>query len=152
MGAWDILPMKKEHTPILADLESLCFSQPWSREALEAEIGSPNAVFFVALGHDGALGGYAGMHCAAGECYLDNIAVFPEYRRRGAATSLLSALEAEARRRGGEFLSLEVRPSNTGAVRLYTRLGFREEGRRKGFYTAPPEDALILTKRFGEIL
>ncbi len=79
---------------------------------------------------------------------MDNVAVFPQHRGKGVATTLLEALLEEARRRGGEFLSLEVRPSNTGAVRLYEKLGFRREGRRKSFYTDPREDALLLTKRF----
>ena len=50
----------------------------------------------------------------------------------------------------GEFLSLEVRPSNTGAIVLYTGLGFQSVGRRKNFYTQPVEDALLLTLGLGE--
>ncbi len=144
----EIVPMTKEHTADLAELERLCFSRPWSREALEAELNVPGAVFLVAR-QGGRVAGYAGMHCAADQCYMDNVAVFPEFRRQGVASALLTALEEAAKKRGGEFLSLEVRPSNGEAVRLYSRLGFREEGRRKGFYTAPVEDALILTKRWG---
>lgn len=139
--------MTKEHTETLSELERLCFSRPWSREALDEEVENPGACFFTAV-EDGKPLGYGGMHCSCGECYMDNIAVFPEYRRRGAATALLTALEREARARGGEFLSLEVRPSNWQAVELYRKLGFEEAGRRKGFYTEPVEDALILTKRF----
>lgn len=143
----EIVPMTEEHTAALAELETLCFSRPWSQGALEEEIGNPDACFFVALEGETVLG-YAGMHCAWGECYMDDIAVFPEHRGKGIATALLNALLEEAGRRGGEFLSLEVRPSNTGAVRLYEKLGFREEGRRKNFYADPLEDGLILTKRF----
>lgn len=142
----EIVPMKKEHTAVLAELETLCFSRPWSQRALEEEIENASACFFTAVEGEAVLG-YAGMHCAWGECYMDNIAVFPEYRGKGAATALLNALLGEAGRRGGEFLSLEVRPSNTAAVRLYEKLGFREEGRRKNFYADPVEDGLILTKR-----
>ncbi len=147
MKLWEITGMVKEDTPILAELERQCFSRPWSQKALEEELTNPNAVFYVAR-WDGRVAGYAGMHCVAGECYMDNVAVFPEFRRQGAAAALLNALVEEARRRGGEFLSLEVRPSNVQAVKLYAGLGFREEGRRRNFYSSPTEDALLLTKRF----
>ncbi len=65
-------------------------------------------------------------------------------------TAIVEASIREAQRRNSEFISLEVRPSNQVAVRLYTRLGFVEEGRRRNFYTDPTEDALILTRRFGK--
>ena len=90
------------------------------------------------------------MHCAWGECYLDNIAVFPEHRRQGVAKALLLELENRAKRRNGEFLSLEVRASNREAIALYQAMGFQEAGRRKNFYTAPQEDGLIFTKYFSE--
>lgn len=139
--------MGPEHVEALAELERLCFSQPWSREALAEEIGNPVGCFLVAV-EEGRVLGYAGMHCSWGECYVDNVAVFPEFRRQGVGAALVRALEAEARKRGGEFLSLEVRPSNWKAVKLYTKLGFAEAGRRKGFYDGPREDGLIMTKRF----
>lgn len=141
----EIVKMAGEHLDALAELERLCFSRPWSRQALEAELQNPSAVFLTALSEGWVLG-YCGMHCAAGECYMDNLAVFPEYRRQGVGSRLLKVLLEEACRLGGEFLSLEVRPSNGEAVRLYKALGFAEAGRRRNFYTAPPEDGLILTK------
>ena len=151
-----ILPMTKEHTGTLAELERLCFSRPWSEEALLAELTNPVAAFFTAVEGERkgeailgeAILGYAGMHCASGECYLDNLAVFPQYRRQGAAKALLRALEEEAKRREGEFLSLEVRASNESAIALYRSMGFQEVGRRKFFYSDPREDGLIFTKFF----
>ena len=143
----DILPMTREHTAILAELEKLCFSRPWSREALLEELTNPVAVFFTAVEGSEILG-YSGMHCAGGECYLDNLAVFPTHRRKGTAKALLRALEEEAKRRQGQFLSLEVRRSNANAIALYQSMGFQEVGRRKNFYTDPQEDALIFTKFF----
>lgn len=143
----NIIPMKKEHAAVLAELEAVCFSRPWSEKALAEEADSPDTCFLVAE-DNGTVFGYCGMHCACGECYMDNVAVFPQYRGRGVATALLNALIEEAKKRGGEFISLEVRPSNENAVRLYKKLGFCEVGRRKGFYADPAEDALILTKSF----
>lgn len=139
--------MEQGHTEILAELEKLCFARPWSRRALEDEVRNPNAYFVTAV-ENGCVLGYGGMHCSCGECYADNIAVFGHHRKKGVGTAIVNALIEEAKRRGGEFLSLEVRPSNTAAVGLYTRLGFQEEGRRRNFYSQPAEDALILTKRF----
>lgn len=143
----EIVKMTEAHTEILAELEKLCFSKPWSRKALNDEIRNATAYFVTATEGDSILG-YGGMHGTCGEFYLDNIAVFGHHRRKGVGSAIIGALEQEARRRGGEFLSLEVRPSNETAERLYRKLGFREEGRRKNFYSSPTEDALILTKRF----
>lgn len=143
----EIVKMAACHTEVLAQLEKRCFPTPWSREALLEELENPNAYFCVAL-LEGRVAGYAGMQCACGECYIANVAVFPECRRRGAATALLSALGQEARRQGGEFLSLEVRASNCKAIKLYTKLGFEKVGHRKDFYSDPREDGLIMTKRF----
>lgn len=145
----EIVRLQKEHCPILAELEKLCFPRPWSQKAIEDEVHNPNAYFVTAVDDDRVLG-YGGMHCAQKECYIDNIAVFGHHRRKGVGTAIIEALAQEARRRGAGFISLEVRPSNRPAVALYTKLGFSEEGRRRNFYSAPTEDALILTRRFGK--
>ncbi len=145
MAELKIVPMEERHLDALAELERVCFSSPWTRGGLAAELQNPCAVFFVAE-RDGAVAGYAGMNCVLDECYVDNVAVFPRYRRAGVARALLDRLTDEAEARGASFVSLEARVSNTGAVALYEGLGFREAGRRPGFYSNPKEDALILTK------
>ena len=142
-----IVKMEKEHCEILAELEKLCFSRPWSQKALEDEVDNPRAYFVTAVDGDKILG-YGGMHCSHMECYIDNITVFGHHRRKGVGSAIVEALAAEARRQRAEFISLEVRPSNRAAVGLYTKLGFAEEGRRRNFYNDPTEDALILTRRF----
>ena len=78
------------------------------------------------------------------------MAVFPEYRRQGVAAKLLAVFENFARGNKLAFLTLEVRPSNTAAIALYESFGFRQAGRRKNYYDLPKEDALILTKTYGE--
>lgn len=143
----EIVKMEQGHLSDLARLERLCFSRPWSAQALAQELDQPGAVFLVAQ-EGGVVLGYAGAHVVLDECYLTNVAVFPAARRRGVATALLAALEKEARRRGGAFLSLEARASNWQAISLYTKAGFQREGRRKNFYADPTEDGLIMTKRF----
>ena len=143
----EIVRLQKEHCVILAELEKLCFSRPWSQKAIEDEVNNPNAFFVTAVDEEKILG-YGGMHCTHQECYIDNIAVFGHQRKRGVGTAIVKALVQEAQRRGAEYISLEVRPSNRPAVGLYTKLGFMEEGRRRNFYSDPTEDALILTRRF----
>ena len=145
MRGMTIAPMEERHLDDLARLERLCFSRPWSRQALKEELTNP-AVCFLVGEEAGEVLGYAGMHCAAGECYVDNVAVFPEARRQGVGRKLMEALLQAAAARGGEFLSLEVRPSNLEALALYRGLGFREVGRRRRFYDDPVEDGLLLTK------
>lgn len=143
-----ILPMQECHLDDLARLEQICFSQPWSRASLLEEIENPTAVFLVAE-EDGHTLGYSGMHVVCGEGYIDNIAVFPEARRKGVARQLLDSLIKWLREQQGVFLTLEVRPSNAAAVSLYRSLGFQEAGRRPRFYTAPTEDALLMTFTLG---
>lgn len=139
-----LVPMEERHLDDLERLERLCFSDPWTREGLQAELGNPTAVFLAAE-MDGKTAGYAGMHCVCGECYMDNVAVFPQFRGRGVGRELVRDLIRRAREADGEFLSLEVRPSNTAALALYGELGFKPAGRRRDFYRRPKEDALILT-------
>lgn len=143
----EIVPMRSCHLEAISQLERLCFSSPWSIQALSEELSNPNALYLVAM-DERSVAGYGGMRFAADEFYVDNIAVFPEYRRQGIGREITSALIHEVRRQKGLFLSLEVRPSNLPAIELYLQLGFRQEGRRKNFYVKPAEDALILTLRF----
>ena len=75
---------------------------------------------------------------------LDTLAVLPSARRQGIGAALLAAVLAWAATRGARHLSLEVRQSNAAALGLYARFGFRPEGRRRGYYADPVEDALLL--------
>lgn len=149
-GPFHIVPMQAHHLDALAQLERCCFSTPWTRDGLAAELASETACFLVAepAGRPGDVAGYAGMHYVAGEGYVDNVAVFPEYRRQGAAGLLLEALFQFCRVAGGSLITLEVRAGNQQALSLYQSLGFIEAGRRRNFYSSPTEDALILTRYF----
>ena len=146
-----IIPMSAEHLDALASLERICFSRPWSRQMLADELDNQCAAFLVALEPETEkVIGYAGLLVAADEGYITNVAVFPPYRRRGAAGKLLDVFLCFARANHLAFLTLEVRPSNAAAIALYTRFGFREAGRRRNYYDLPKEDALILTRTFEE--
>ena len=78
------------------------------------------------------------------EAQINNIAVHPGFRRLGVGERVLRQVIAQLRSSGVSMVTLEVRPSNTGAQTLYRKLGFRMIGLRKGYYTNPPEDAFVL--------
>lgn len=134
----------------IAQLEKLCFSEPWSERQLLETMEDPKGVLYVAVqDDDGQVLGYAGLHNIVGEGYVDNIAVFPQFRAQGIGEALTRALVEYMRCAALEFLTLEVRASNLPAISLYEKLGFRQEGRRKNFYRHPTEDARIMTLRPG---
>ena len=145
-GNLSVIPIEQRHIKEIARLEEICFSEPWSEEGiLEAyRLGTK----FFAAEADKKLIGYIGIKAVIDEGYITNIAVFPRFRRRGVAKALLNKVFEFAKEKGLSFVSLEVRPSNTEAISLYEKTGFKEEGRRKNFYRLPLEDALIMTKRF----
>ncbi len=127
----------------IAKIEKECFSSPWSEQAV---LDSANSdCIFVLFEQDGVIKGYAGLQIVLDEGYITNVAVSPSFRRQGVARALMEELLKKLDTLS--FISLEVRESNTAAINLYSGLGFKEEGKRKNFYDAPKEDALILTKR-----
>ncbi len=141
-----VVKIEREHIKAIAELEKTCFSEPWSEETILSafKVGTK---FFVAVKNSKVLG-YVGISCVIDEGYITNVAVFPEYRRLGVASALLNRVFSMARDENLSFVSLEVRESNFSAISLYEKFGFKTEGKRKGFYSNPLEDALIMTKRF----
>ncbi len=138
-------PMTEEDIPFIAELERECFSSPWTEKGLSEELTNENAVFFTAKKNGRAVG-YMGMHCVLDECYIANVAVSEGERRQGTGRKLLRYAEKSARERGCSFISLEVRVSNESAIGLYISEGYERMGERKNFYSAPTENALIMTK------
>ncbi len=127
-------------------LEAECFSVPWTEENITDSINSAT-VFYIAK-QNGKTVGYLGMQNAMGDGYITNVAVTKDFRKKGVATALLSELFNYATKNSMNFISLEVRKSNLAAISLYQKLGFIDVGTRKNFYTAPKEDAVIMTKYF----
>ena len=140
--------MQSGHLEKLAELEKICFSsQAWSYKSLEDELTNPTAHFFVAE-VDEEVAGYIGMYIVCENCYVTNVAVFPQYRRQGVARALIKMAMLTADAMETDFISLEVRPSNEAALSLYRSFGFEQNGLRKNYYKNPTEDALIMTKFF----
>ena len=89
---------------------------------------------------------FATVFFAPDEGQIINVATHPDHRRRGAGRLLMDRIVAEARARSFEQLSLEVRVGNEPAISLYQAYGFEIAGRRRGFYTAPREDAFVMLR------
>lgn len=147
---YKLVPMDRSHLDAVAALERVCFSKPWPRSMLEDELYNPNVSLVVAEGEDGTVLGYGEIGVVLDEGCLEKIAVDPACRRQGVAEAILSAYLRFGRAKLA-FLTLEVRASNEAAIALYQKLGFEEVGRRKGYYTDPREDAVLMTVEFKEV-
>ena len=143
----EYIRMNQTHVPQIALLEAVCFSDPWSERSIASELENPLSLWLVALG-DNRLVGYVGSQSVLGEADMMNIAVSPDWRRRGIALGLVEALIAELKRKDVYSLTLEVRASNEPAKALYDKIGFQQVGRRPNYYRNPKEDALILRKEW----
>ena len=142
-----ITNMTAAQVPQVAQLEKLCFSDPWSENSVASELENELALWLVALEGD-AVAGYIGSQTVMGETDMMNVAVHPDHRRRGIAEALVNTLIEKLKVRESHALTLEVRASNESAIALYHKLGFREVGRRKNYYRNPREDALIMKLAF----
>ena len=137
--------MDSSHVSQIAELEKVCFSDPWSENSISSELDNKLSLWIVAV-EDGVLAGYVGSQTVLGWADMMNIAVAPQYRRQGIGENLVRELIRHLRRNDVSCLTLEVRVSNLSAIALYTKLGFNQVGRRPKYYHNPREDALILRK------
>lgn len=141
-GQITVRPMTEADLSAVAALEAATFSMPWSADGFAAALLRPDTVFLVACGEE--LLGYAGVYCTADEGEITNVAVAEDARRRGIGRMLLEALRARLGAQRIDRIVLEVRVSNTAAIRLYETCGFTIAGRRRGFYERPVEDAYVM--------
>lgn len=142
-----ITEMNASYVPQVAALEKICFADPWSEMSIASELQSLWSYWLVALEEDRVVG-YVGSQSSIDEADIMNVAVHPDFRRRGVAEALIIRLVSDLKERGIHALLLEVRVSNTPAITLYEKLGFSQVGRRKNYYHNPKEDALILRKEW----
>ena len=134
-------------------IEKESFPTPWSRWTFLAELNQSLGHFLVAgppLSHPWELWGYIVFWLVADEMHLLNLAVHPEKRCRGIARVLLQEAPRRSRALGAKAAWLEVRPSNTAALALYASFGFKEVGRRPGYYQDTREDAMLLVLEWEE--
>ena len=139
--------MDNSHVEKIAELEKLCFSDPWSVKSIASELDNKLSLWVVAVDGE-TLAGYVGSQSVLGWADMMNLAVSPDYRQKGIAQLLVNELIARLQKNEVTCLTLEVRASNTPAINLYNKLGFVPVGRRPNYYHNPKEDALILRKEW----
>ena len=136
-----------------ADVDAVCaieeatFARPWSRASIENELTN-SCARYVVLRRSGETVGYAGMWLVIDEAHVCNVAVHPDYRRRGYGRRIFEALMALAQESGMAMITLEVRRSNLAAQSLYHACGMLDVGYRKRYYEDNREDALIMYREF----
>lgn len=140
-----IVDTRPEHLDDILLMEQQCFSVPWTRDQLAAQMSDSMYIFLAAEDESGMAVGYVGLMYVLDEGYISNVAVSPSRRREGIADMLLTELYARAKAKKLSFLTLEVRESNAPAQSLYKKHGYTEVGMRKGYYSLPKEDAVLMT-------
>ena len=126
-------------------VEEASFTRPWTRDMYLAELEKPGVSFcFLAVGALGTVVGFCSFWRVVDELHINNLAVLPAFRRRGIASALMAHVLEEGAALGARRATLEMRRSNESARLLYERFGFAVAGVRKGYYTKPDEDALVL--------
>jgi len=126
-------------------IEEASFTNPWSRAMYLAELENSGISFcYIAKGPDGVVVGFCSFWRVLDELHINNLAVLPAFRRKGVARALLEHVLKEGSALGARRATLEVRRSNDAARLLYERFGFSVAAVRRGYYTKPVEDALVL--------
>lgn len=143
----EILEMDQKTAVQVAQLEEICFSDPWSEKSIASELSNPLSLWLVAMEGE-RLAGYVGSQSVEGEADMMNVAVHSDFRRRGVGETLVRALVTALAEKGIHSLTLEVRVSNVSAIGLYRKIGFEQVGLRKNYYRHPREDAYILRKEW----
>lgn len=138
--------MVQEDADGVARVEAACMPVPWSRQSFWEEASHSDAYYLIArdLDKDNLIVAYAGCWVLANEGHITNVAVDPDYQGQGLGRRLMNELTSRVKALGVDSMTLEVRPSNTVAINLYTSLGFRSVGQRPKYYTNPVEVAEIM--------
>ncbi len=143
MGALSVRRVELADALHIAEIEKICFSDPWSLDGIKSRLMSELSLLLLCE-RDGAVCGYVDVSHIPPECEIYRVAVLPEYRRQGIAAALLSAVFDKIKREENTFF-LEVRESNSAARGLYASFGFSEIAVRKNYYSCPRENAIILS-------
>lgn len=138
-------PFGRRHLAQMTAIEQENFANPWSRALFVQEMTIPWSLHRVALGpEEGQVVGFVVVWLVAGEAQVQNLAVAPEFKRRGVGRWLLLTALAEAKGLGARICNLEVRANNHAALGLYESLGFVRQGVRPRYYQPENEDAILM--------
>lgn len=137
--------MKVDDLPEVQIIERESFTTPWPPQAYRQELENNRLAQYIVARCGGAIVGFAGIWLLVDEAHVTTFATRRSWRRLGIGDRLLLALLDLARTRGAHEATLEVRPSNVPARRLYEKYGFKVVGVRPRYYSDDNEDALIMT-------
>ncbi|ANU26406.1 ribosomal protein S18-alanine N-acetyltransferase [Planococcus versutus] len=132
------------------EIERLSFTLPWTKEAFYYEMNDNEHAHYVIAETDEEIVGYCGMWLVLDEAHVTNIAIHPDYRGKKMGGGLMQAAIDAAKENGAVLMTLEARVSNTVAQNLYRKLGFKNGGIRKRYYTDNYEDAIVMWVNFDE--
>ncbi len=141
--------MREEDLSEVLAIENSSFPNPWRESTFRGEILNQSISFPMVIVHSlqKKVIGYIIFWKVFEDVQINNIAVHPEFKRLGIGRAVLEYVIDQVHRDGAKFITLEVRPSNTAAMTLYRKLGFKPLSIRKGYYTNPDEDAFVLGLR-----
>lgn len=140
--------MVYEDLDAIYQIENSSFSVPWSKESLQNELSINQFAYYLVVELEGEVIGYGGMWIITDEAHVTNIAISPSHRGQKWGEKLVTAMKQHAAERGAVSMTLEVRPSNTIALRLYEKMGFYQTGIRPKYYSDDGEDALVMWVNF----
>ncbi|MTV48945.1 ribosomal-protein-alanine N-acetyltransferase [Heliobacillus mobilis] len=152
-GKVSFRPMTIDDLDAVMEIECQSFPTPWSRSSFVLELTESSlshywvCLFYPETSPDleqGRVIGYAGTWAILDEVHITTIAIHRDWRGKGLGEALLNFIFLESILKGGERITLEVRPSNESAIALYRKMGFQDVGRRRGYYTDTGEDAIIM--------
>ena len=131
----------------IAEIENLSINPPWSYNAI-CDFSKCSTSRILVADISGNVAGYITYSVVLDEVQRANVAVHPDFRRCGIGEKLLTKLYNDAKNDNMYIITLEVRQSNIPAINLYTKCGYSECGRRKGYYKSPTEDAILMNLTF----
>lgn len=144
MGPLEFRSMRLDDIPVICEIEQESFTTPWTAGAFHNELTNNQFARYMVMEQAGQVIGYGGMWMIMDEAHVTNVAVRKAFRGKKLGERLMRELQKTASFLGAERMTLEVRPSNTVAQRLYGKLGFQSVGVRRGYYTDNQEDALVM--------
>ncbi len=142
----NIIPTTEEHLDKIAEFEALCFSTPWSRKSFADSMANEQVISLFTATVDNKIVGYICLFHLFEEGELLNIAVSPDYRKRGIAQEMINKMFDIFKQKSVTRITLEVRESNENAKNLYLKNGFKPIGIRKNYYTSPLENGIVMEK------
>ncbi len=145
----EFVPLANEHLDEIMAIEVEAYPEPWSRNMFHEEIHNNRSYFYVML-LEGHLAGYGGFWLVLDEAHITSVTVRDRFRGRGLGRRLTQHLLDVAEGVGARIATLEVRESNLTAQNLYLTFGFRQIGRRKGYYPKCGEDAIVMLLELGK--